>query len=433
MKVAYLITGSGDSFYCSNCHRDRLYASSLKSTGEVEITAVPLYLPPIGEDFGDEFDNPVFFGAVSTYLRDRVKLFENAPAFLDRILDAPPMLRFAAKKAGTTRPEGFEETTLNMIRGNDPGKDREIKRLSLHLSENGRPDIIHLSNALIMGLASQLKDALGSKIICSLQNEDDWVEEMAEPYRSEAWKLMGEESDVIDAFISPSEYFKKLIVEKTGIDPKKIKVVPSGLEHSGLEDIKNTNPLPALGFFSRLSKNNGIHKIVDAYISIMNTGTIPDLELHLCGGYTADDKSFLKEQLSKLHSASLDDKVKIYNGFSGKQKEEFFSSISLMSVPVAKHDAYGLYLLTANSAGVAVVQPSTGAFPEIVKLTGGGVIYQPDTVEKLAEEITKLLNDKEELLRLGNKGRETVSNALTQDHIARGILKVYKEAVSSES
>lgn len=432
MKVAYLITGSGDSFYCSNCHRDRLYASSLRETGEVEIAAVPLYLPPIGEDFGDEFDNPVFFGAVSTYLRDRVKLFENAPAFLDRILDAPPMLKFAAKKAGTTRPEGFEETTLNMIRGNDPGKDREIKRLSIHLSENRKPDIIHLSNALIMGLASQLKEALGSKIICSLQNEDDWIEEMAEPYRSKAWKLIGEESGAIDAFISPSEYFKNLIIEKTGINPKKIIVVPSGLEHSGLENIKKSNPLPAIGFFSRLSKNNGIHKIVDAYISIINSGAIPDLELHLCGGYTADDKNFLKKQLKKLQEKGLDDKVKIYNGFSGAQKEEFFSSIDIMSVPVEKHDAYGLYVLTSNSAGVPAIQPATGAFPEIIKLTGGGIIYEPDTSEMLANEIISLLKDKKKLNELGSLGREIVTKKLTKEHIARGILEVYKKVIDGE-
>ena len=109
MKIAYLVTGSGDSFYCGNCHRDRLYASSLNELGDNEITAVPLYLPPLGEDFGDEFENPVFFGAVSMFLRERVKMFEHLPSFMDKIFDAPPLLRFAAKKAGATRTEGFEK------------------------------------------------------------------------------------------------------------------------------------------------------------------------------------------------------------------------------------------------------------------------------------------------------------------------------------
>ena len=83
IKLAYLITGSGDSFYCGNCHRDRLYISSLKHTGKINMIGVPLYLPPIGRDFGDEIESPVFFGAVSMFLRERVKMFEHMPGFMD--------------------------------------------------------------------------------------------------------------------------------------------------------------------------------------------------------------------------------------------------------------------------------------------------------------------------------------------------------------
>jgi glycosyltransferase involved in cell wall biosynthesis len=432
MKVAYLITGSGDSFYCPNCHRDRLYVSSIKEEEGIDIMAIPLYLPPIGADFESEIESPVFFGAVSMYLRERVKMFENMPAFMDKIVDSPPLLRFAAKKAGATRPEGFEETTLNMIRGNDPARLNEVHRLSRYLSEDKKPDIIHISNALIIGLASQLRSALDSKIICSLQNEDDWIEKMDEPYRSEAWKLIGEESSNVDYFVSPSEYFKNLVIEKTGIDPSKIKVVKSGLESSELDKVVHNNPNPAIGFYSRLSRQNGLDKIVDAYILLVGKEEISNLELHLCGGYTSDDKGFLKEQFKKLHDLNLDDKVKLYPGYRGINKQEFFSSIDIMSVPVSKPDAFGLYLLTANSAGVPVVQPSTGAFPEIVSMTGGGICYEPDTAEALAKSILSLLDDKVELSRLGKKGKETVLNELGTSDITSSILSVYRESLNRE-
>lgn len=429
MKIAYLVPGSGDSFYCENCHRDRLYASSIRELEDTEITAVPLYLPPIGEDFGDEFENPVFFGAVSMFLRERVKMFEHLPSFMDKILDAPPLLRFAAKKAGTTRTEGFEETTLNMIRGNDQSRVKEISRLSKHLSENGKPDIIHLSNALIMGLAKQLKDVLGSKVICSLQNEDDWIDEMVEPYRSQAWKLIGEESVNIDKFISPSEYFKKLVVEKTGINPDQIEVIPSALEEHAFNNLTKKGETPAIGFYSRLSYPNGLDKLVDAYILIMKKGEIPGMQLHICGGYTADNKSFIKEQLQKLKSNGLDHLVKLYSAFHGKQKEEFFSSIDIMSVPVRKPDAYGLYILTANSAGVPVVQPATGAFPEIIEISGGGICYSPDSVEQLSKSLTDLMKDKEKLLSFSMEGRKRVPELLSTRKMAEGILKVYKNSL----
>ncbi len=427
MKVIYLVAGSGGSFYCGNCHRDRLYVSSLKKVEGVDAMAVSLYLPPLGEDFGGEFENPVFFGAVSMFLRERVKMFEHMPSFLDKILDAPPLLKFAAKKAGSTRPEGFEETTLKMIKGYDPGRNKEITRLSRYISENGKPDIIHLANALIMGFAGQLKDATGAKMVCSLQNEDDWIEVMAEPYRSKAWELISEESRNVDLFISPSNYYKNFICEKTGIKEEKIEVLPSGLEEKGFQNLSKITDVPAVGFYNRLSYHNGLDKIIDAYILIMRGGKVPSLQLHLCGGYTGDDKPFLKEQFRKLTESGFDQGVKIYSAFHGQQEEEFFSSIDIMSVPVRKPDAYGLYLLTANSAGVPVVQPGTGAFPEIIEKTGGGIIYHPDSVEQLAVTLTETINDKDKFQQLGAAGRKSVNQLLNTRKMAEGIVSVYKK------
>jgi len=266
-----------------------IYVSSLKKIEGIDISAIPLYLPPLAVEFGEEIENQVFFGAVSMYLREKVKIFENMPSFLDKIFDAPPFLRMAARKAGTTRPEGFEETTITMIKGNDPSRDKEIARLSKHICATGQSDIIHLSNALIMGLASQLRNSCNVSIICSLQNEDDWIDQMKEPYRSKAWKLIGEESPNVDFFISPSHYFKELFISKTGIRADKIHVVHSVLDVCNPVVKGTANRAPAIGYFSRLSYHNGLDKLVDAFILLKNEEKIPGLQLHLCGGYTDDN------------------------------------------------------------------------------------------------------------------------------------------------
>ena len=407
-----------------------IYVSSLKKTGEIDVSAIPLYLPPIGEEFGEEFENPVFFGAISLYLREKVKLFENMPSFLDKLFDAPPLLRMAARKAGTTRTEGLEETTIAMIKGNDPSRDREIERLSKYICSSGKSDIIHLSNALIIGLAGQLKKLCSVSIICSLQNEDDWIDQMKEPYRSEAWKLIGKESHNVDLFISPSRYFKEFMISKTGIQADKIHVIPCGLDTGTPLIVDRAERIPAIGYFSRLSYHNGLDKLVDAFILMKREEKIPGLQLHLCGGYTGDDKSFIREQFRKIKENNLDSGVKIYSSFHGKQKEEFFRTIEVMSVPVRKPDAYGLYILEANSAGVPVVQPATGAFPEIVSMTNGGITYQPDSVEALADALNRLLTDRQKLDELSRSGADAVHNKLSTHNMANQIISVYKKAMA---
>ena len=166
MKIVYLITGSGGSFYCGNCYRDMLYVKAIRKVAGIQVSAIPLYLPPDNTEFGSALDKNVFFGAISLYLREKVPFLRKMPAFLDKIFDATPMLKIAAKQAGTTRTEGLESLTLNMIKGDNSMRDNEVDRLVAYLIKDSKPDAIHLSNALIIGLASQLKNRMNIKIIC---------------------------------------------------------------------------------------------------------------------------------------------------------------------------------------------------------------------------------------------------------------------------
>jgi glycosyltransferase involved in cell wall biosynthesis len=295
-----------------------------------------------------------------------------------------------------------------------------------YLVETGKPDVIHLSNALIIGLTRQIKSLVDVKVVCSLQNEDDWINDMAEPFQSQAWKMIADESVNIDSFISPSMYYKDFFISKTGISGDKIKVVSSGIETDEIPVRERQDGIPAIGFFSRVSRHNGFDKIVDAFIAIKSDPEFSNLTLHVCGGYTSDDKSFIREQIRKIKDNGFKSSVHIYPEFIGSAKQNFLSSIDVMSVPVRKHDAYGLYILESNAAGIPVVQPATGAFPEIVKMTGGGIIYNPDTVDELAANLKKLLHDRALAESYGKAGRFAVKEKFTLRHMSADLISMYK-------
>jgi len=374
MNIVYLITGSGGSFYCGNCYRDMLFLRSIRKVPGITAKAIPLYLPPDKSNTDSGFDDHVFFGAISMYLREKVSIFKNMPSFFDKFFDFAPFLKLAARQAGATRTEGLEELTLNMIEGDNAFQPAEVKRLVKYLTENNKPDIIHLSNALILGLARQLKKRMDIKVVCSLLNEDDWIEDMAEPFRSKAWELIGREAEYVDRFVTPSRYYRDLFIQKTGLDAKKIDIVPLGFDPEEYNLTRSETRPPAVGYFCRVNAHNGFDKLVDAFIDLKKRNIIPDLTLNVCGGYTGDDKPFVSEQIKKIREYGFKKSIRIYPEFQGNKKAEFFNDVDVISVPVRKYDGYGLYILEANSAGVPVVQPSTGAFPEIINMTGGGII-----------------------------------------------------------
>ena len=425
MKIVYLITGSGGSFYCGNCYRDMIYLRAIRKVNGITASAIPLYLPPDETTVESGLDKNVFFGAISMYLREKVPFLRNMPVFIDKLVDSRPMLKMAARRAGTTRTEGLEDMTLNMIRGENAFPDKELQRLVDYLSRDGKPDIIHLSNALIIGLARQIKKKLDVKIVCSLLNEDDWIDEMAEPYQSRAWKLISKEAHNVDAFLTPSNYYKEMFISKTGIPGNNFHVIPLGIDPGDLMKIEKKDNYPSIGYFCRINSQNGIDKLVDAFIELKSRNSLPGLTLHISGGYTGDDRPFIADQIRKIKDSGLKSFVRIYPEFQGKSKQEFFSNIDVMSVPVRKHDGYGLYILEANAAGVPVVQPATGAFPEIVERTMGGITYTPDSVEELAESLLKILKENELRSRLGKQGREKVLAELSLEKMSEGLSKVY--------
>lgn len=425
MKIVYLITGSGGSFYCGNCYRDMIYLRAIRKVPGTSASAIPLYLPPEEGIKETGLDNNVFFGAISMYLREKVPFMRNMPAFMDKIFDSRPLLKMAAKRSGSTRTAGLEDMTLGMITGENAFPLKELQRLADHLCKDGKPDVIHLSNALILGLARQLKNLLDVKIVCSLLNEDDWINDMTEPYQSDAWKLIAGEAKYVDAFLTPSRYFRDLFIEKTGFKGNNIHVVPLALDHYGLTDLERKTSWPSIGYFCRMNSHNGFDRIVDGFIELKKRNTLPGLKLELSGGYTGDDKSFVNKQMKKIANAGYSDSVTIHPDFAGFGKRDFFSRIDVMCVPVRKYDGYGLYILEANAAAVPVVQPATGAFPEIIEKTGGGITYSPDTIQALADALEKILNDRQKLIDLGAKGRETVIQELTLEKMSEGLSKVY--------
>jgi len=87
---------------------------------------------------------------------------------------------------------------------------------------------------------------------------------------------------------------------------------------------------------------------------------------------------------------------------------KFMKSLSLLSVPVPGGEAFGAYMIESLAAGVPIVQPNAGGYPEFVANTGGGIIYEPNDPEHLAKALAGLLAEPNRLRQLGETGKKAV-------------------------
>jgi glycosyltransferase involved in cell wall biosynthesis len=115
--------------------------------------------------------------------------------------------------------------------------------------------------------------------------------------------------------------------------------------------------------------------------------------------------------------------------FSQSALQDFFHSITMLSVPVLKGEAFGLYQLEALASGVPLVQPGLGAFPEIIEATAGGVIYKPNTAEALAEKLSEVLLDSAKLESMSQTGRKSVEQLFDYNVQTEKLLYIYKTLI----
>jgi hypothetical protein len=68
--------------------------------------------------------------------------------------------------------------TVSMLMGEHGQQKEELEKMIDWIVENCDPDVIHLSNALLLGLAGRLSERMKIPVVCSLQDEDVWVDAM---------------------------------------------------------------------------------------------------------------------------------------------------------------------------------------------------------------------------------------------------------------
>ncbi len=431
MRIMHIIPGSGGSFYCGNCLRDSKYVEAMRKSDH-HVVKLPMYLPLFSDEHDLSREIPVFYGAISIYLKQLFPIFRKAPEWVDKMLNSKPMLRLASKYAGSTRAKGLEEMTVSMLLGEEGEQKEELQKMVDWIVENCNPDVIHLSNALLLGLANQLSHRLNVPVVCSLQDEDVWVDVMKPTARDSVWKLMSRKSEHVTAFLSVSDYYAGEMRKRMDIPEEKLRSVHIGVDPEDYSFKPVSEKKRNIGFLSRMCHENGLDILVDAFIELKRNDEFSDVGLVLTGGSTGDDRKYLSEIRNKLKENDLLSQVHFHEEFEEEGLREFLDMVSVVSVPVRNGEAFGIYLLECMASGVPVVQPALGAFPEIVSLTGGGVVFKPNTPEGLAGSLSQLLSDPEMLDKLSRRGKAGVEKHFHINDQAEKMVNIYKEAIAAK-
>ncbi len=429
MKVAYLTSGAG-GMYCGSCLRDNTLARHLMQLG-CDVELLPTYTP-IRTDEQDVSSDRVLYGGINVYLQEKVSLFRHVPRVLDAWLDWPRLLRWATFGRINTNAAELGALTLSMLRGELGHQKKEVRRLVDYLAGTSRPDVVNLSNILIAGFVPALKRRLDAPVIVTLQGDDLFLADLPERDQKAAIDAIAALAQHIDGFITFSNYYADFMSQWLRLPREKFHLAPLGIDVADFAGDTPARPAdrpPTIGFLARHCHAKGLHVLVDAYLKLRARRPDEVIRLHTAGWLGEGDRPYFDEQVARLRLAGYENDCHFAGVLDRRQKVEFLASIDVFSAPTVYREPKGLFVLEALASGVPVVQPTHGAFPELLAATGGGRLVPPNDPDSLAEAIGELLADRESATALGQIGRQAVHERFNAHAVAAHTLEIYRRTL----
>jgi glycosyltransferase involved in cell wall biosynthesis len=340
--------------------------------------------------------------------------------------------------------------TVSMLKGENGLQRKELDKLIDWLKTQPKPDVVILPFALLIGLAKPIREALGAKIVCTLQGEDLFLEQLVEPWKSEAKALIRDQIGEVDLFTPTSNYYRGFTVDYLGVPLTKQRTVPLGLNfkdfdyltpfvpHREARELSPQWPEPKRGaftiaFLGRIAPEKGLDRLAEAYVLLRKQWGLPPSKLEAAGWMGADQKPYLEKVRARLHKAGLAAEFTYRGELDRLEKVRFLARADVFSMPAPYKEPKGFTILEAMAAGVPAVQPSHGAFTEMLQKTGGGLLVRPDDAHALAEGIWQLFQDRRRRVALGRHAAGEVRAKYSVKHSAECLEAVLREVTGTGS
>jgi glycosyltransferase involved in cell wall biosynthesis len=435
VKIVHITAGAGGRI-CGSCLHDNALVRALVARG-CDAILVPAYVPTTTDE-ENVAERKVVMGGVNVWLQQNVPLFRHTPAFLDRPLDSRGLLEWLSSRTGGARAADLGPLTVSTLEGELGHQRKEVAKLAAWLAAAVRPDVVHLSNVLLLGLARSIRAATGAAIVCSLSGEDVFIDAIPEPHRSRIGDLLRERAADVERFVAFNRFNADSMGARIGVAGDRVAVIPHGVDLGAFPDTppdlaarrRSRGGRLVVGFLARGCPEKGLDQLVRALPLVAERH---DVEV-VAAGATIDTE---RDYLSACHALARDlgvaDRFRWLGQIDRAAKLHLLASIDVFALPTPRAEAKGLSAIEALAAGVPVVASNHGAFPEMLDGERAGLLHASDDPADLARAIMAVLGDEETAGHLGRHGHSLARSRHSSAAMAAAHEALYLELCETGS
>jgi glycosyltransferase involved in cell wall biosynthesis len=422
MKIVYLAAGAA-GMYCGSCLHDNTLAAALSKLGE-DVLLVPTYTP-LRTDEDSVSDSHLFFGGINVYLQQHSPIFRHTPWFLDALLDNPSVIQWLTRGGPALEAEQLGGLTVSMLEGEHGKQRKEVRKLVRWIEREAKPDVVHLSNAMLIGVAAEIRK-LGIPVLSTLSGEDIFLEKLQPPFYERARQVLRERAAELDGFVALNGYYADYMAGYLDVPRDRVHVIAHGLNLAG-HGARGTQPreVRTIGFLARVCADKGLHNLIAAAEQLFEDPEVPPFRVKTAGYLGKLDRPYL-EAIEQRTAGWKPGTFEYVGEVTRAEKIAFLQSLDMMTLPTVYRESKGISGLEALANAVPLVLPDHGAFPAMVQATGGGLLYSADDPRGLAAALKRLLLEPQLANELGMRGKAAIARQFTAEAMAEQTLDLYR-------
>ncbi|MCC7351646.1 MAG: glycosyltransferase [Phycisphaerales bacterium] len=178
---------------------------------------------------------------------------------------------------------------------------------------------------------------------------------------------------------------------------------------------------PFILFLARLHPGKGLNHLAQAFAIVAAAHEQAQL---VVAGPDGQAKEPFQRQIADMN---LSDRAHLIGPLYGRDKFAALSAAACFCLP-SEHETFSMAITEALACSLPVVISENCHFPEVAEVGAGKVV--PLNAQTIANALLEVLNDPDAAKRMGQAGRQLVSERFTWPVIARQSLQAYHAALS---
>lgn len=229
-----------------------------------------------------------------------------------------------------------------------------------------------------------------------------------------------------DNLITCSKNVKNHLINYFDIDKKRIKVIYNFIDKKNyqvtkskdviIDELELQKDLFIIGYFGRINYHEkGINLLLQAFRLLSKSYN--NLYLLLIGN--GEDEEKVKKYINENEF-----KAKVVS--SKNEIQNYYQILDLFVLP-SRLEPFGIVILEAGYFNIPVIASNVNGIPEIIEDEKDGLLFVPENVQHLVNQMRRLIDKKDFAERMSNNLKNKINSQFTSEIVIPEYLDFYKK------